>query len=121
MELHIYRKRNGLRFLDAVDPDLYDPVAGPSTGSQFAISQAADLSYKRLRTRSRCPVGGATVGFTVTRDTETDWDYAFVEVHTVGQDDWTTLEDQNGHTSQDTGNSCLALAGPAPVHLARTT
>ena len=30
----------------------------------------------------------------------------FVEAHTVGADDWTTLPDVNGHTSDDTGNSC---------------
>ena len=32
----------------------------------------------------------------------------FVEAHTVGQDDWTTLPDLNGHTSQATGESCKA-------------
>jgi hypothetical protein len=31
-----------------------------------------------------------------------------VEAHTVGQDDWTTLPDMNGHTSQSTGESCPA-------------
>ena len=30
----------------------------------------------------------------------------FVEIHTVGQDDWTTLADDNGHTSDDVGLSC---------------
>ncbi len=30
----------------------------------------------------------------------------FVEAHTAGQDDWTTLPDINGHTSQDLGLSC---------------
>lgn len=29
-----------------------------------------------------------------------------VEAHTVGQDDWTTLPDREGHTSQDTGLGC---------------
>jgi len=33
-------------------------------------------------------------------------DFQFVEAHTVGQDDWTTLPDQNGHTDQNTGESC---------------
>jgi hypothetical protein len=32
----------------------------------------------------------------------------FVEVHTVGQDDWTTLPDANGNTSQATGDSCAS-------------
>ena len=29
----------------------------------------------------------------------------FVEAHTVGQDNWTTLPDLNGHTTQVTGES----------------
>jgi hypothetical protein len=98
---------NGLRFMDAVDPDLYDPVATPSTGTHFALSQSADSSYKRLTHATGVPAGGATVGFTITRDTERDWDFVFVEAHTVGQDNWTTLRDLNGHTTQDTGNSCV--------------
>ncbi len=39
-------------------------------------------------------------------DTEPAWDFVFVEAHTVGQDDWTTLPDANGHTSDDPGDSC---------------
>ena len=34
----------------------------------------------------------------------------FVEAHTVGQDDWTTLPDANGHTSQSTGPNDPDLA-----------
>jgi hypothetical protein len=108
-DIHAYRD-HGLRYLDAVDPDLYDPIAAPSTGSRFALSQAADSSYKRLTHTISVPAGGATVGFTITRDTEFDWDFVFVEVHTVGQDDWTTLPDVNGHTTQSTGQSCLGWA-----------
>jgi hypothetical protein len=44
----------------------------------------------------------------VSRDTEADWDFVFVEAHHVGQDDWTTLPDANGHTGTDTGESCPA-------------
>ncbi len=100
-------KTNGIRFYDAIDPDLFDPLVTPPTGTHFAISQQADNSYKRLTHQITVPAGGATVGFTVLRDTEPDWDFAFVEVHTVGQDDWTTLRDLNNHTTQDTGFSCL--------------
>jgi hypothetical protein len=98
---------SGLRYLDAIDPDLYTPFAAPSTGAHFAVSQSADLTYKRLARTIAVPAGSATAGFTITRDTETDWDFVFVEAHTVGQDDWTTLPDVNGHTTQGTGNSCL--------------
>ena len=38
---------NGIRFWDALDPDLFARVV-PRTGDQFAISQVADLTYKRL-------------------------------------------------------------------------
>ncbi len=31
-----------------------------------------------------------------------------MEAHTAGQDDWTTLPDLNGHTGDDTGESCPA-------------
>ena len=41
----------------------------------------------------------------------------FVEAHTVGQDDWTTLPDANGHTSQSTGPNDPDLAScPAGWH-----
>jgi hypothetical protein len=46
------------------------------------------------------------VTFKLSHSTEPDFDYAFVEAHTVGQDDWTTLPDQNGNTSNDTGAGC---------------
>ena len=36
------------------------------------------------------------------------WDHVVVEARTVGQDNWTTLPDLNGHTTQDTGDSCPA-------------
>jgi hypothetical protein len=41
-------------------------------------------------------------------DLEPDYDYMVVEAHVVGQDDWTTLPDTEGNTSQDTGLSCFA-------------
>ena len=104
-DIHAYRS-HGIRYWDAVAPALLDPVAAPTTGSQFALSGQADSSYKRLLRTIHIPAGGATVGFKITRDTEPEWDFVFVEVHTVGLDDWTTLPDVNGHTGDDTGFSC---------------
>jgi Peptidase family M1 domain/Peptidase M1 N-terminal domain len=103
-DVRAYRE-DGLRFWDALDPDLFDPIA-PRTGDQFALSQVGDLSYKRLARTISVPATGAQLSFWITRDTEPNWDFAFVEAHTVGQDDWTTLPDLNGHTGQDTGFSC---------------
>ena len=53
-DLDAYRD-GGIRYLDAIDPDLFDPLAAPSTGTQFALSQAADSSYKRLMHDDRRP------------------------------------------------------------------
>ncbi|HET8822765.1 MAG TPA: M14 family zinc carboxypeptidase [Thermoleophilaceae bacterium] len=87
----------------------------PRTGSYYAYSGIADVSYKRLtRTIDLTGQTSGNLSFWMSRDTEPDWDYVFVEAHTVGQDDWTTLPDANGHTSQSTGpndpdlSSCAA-------------
>jgi Zinc carboxypeptidase len=82
----------------------------PHTGSHYVYSQIADVSYKRLTKTITVPAGGANLSFWISRDTEQDWDFVFVEAHTVGQDDWTTLPDQNGHTSQSTGPNDPDLA-----------
>jgi hypothetical protein len=78
----------------------------PHTGSFYAYSNIADVSYKRLTRTINVPAGGASLSFWVSHDTEEAWDHVFVEAHTVGQDDWTTLPDSNGHTSTSTGDSC---------------
>ena len=87
----------------------YDRVGGPfvpHTGSNYVYSQIGDISYKRLTRTITVPAGGATFSFWTSYDTEPEWDHLFVEAHTVGQDDWTTLPDVNGHTTQATGESC---------------
>ena len=87
----------------------YDRPGGPflpHTGSAYVYSQISDISYKRLARTINVPAGGATMSFWTSYDTELDWDHLFVEAHTVGQNDWTTLPDQNGHTTQATGESC---------------
>jgi Zinc carboxypeptidase len=87
----------------------YDRTGGPfdpHTGTHYVYSQIGDQSYKRLTRTITVPAGGATMSFWTSYNTETDWDYVFVEAHTVGQDDWTTLPDQNGHTGTSTGKSC---------------
>ena len=89
----------------------YDRPGGPfdpHSGSYYVYSQIADVSYKRLTRTISVPAGGATASFWTSYNTEPAWDHVFVEAHTVGADDWTTLPDLNGHTSQDTGESCPA-------------
>lgn len=112
-DVHAY-KANGIEFLDAVDPQLYIPPVSPLTGTQLLISQSADSSYKRLTRTVNVPIEGATLNFFVARATEPAWDFFFVEARTAGGDDWTTLPDQNGNTSSDTGDSCPS--GWAAIH-----
>jgi bacillopeptidase F (M6 metalloprotease family) len=47
------------------------------------------------------PATGATMSFWTSFNLEQDFDYLIVEAHTVGQDNWTTLPDVNGHTTND--------------------
>ena len=99
---------NGLAFWDAIDTFLATggPPIPPVTGDQLLFSQIADLgpSYKRLTRTLSVPAGGATLTFQANRDTEQDWDFLFVEARTAAGEDWTTLPDENGHTSQEVGN-----------------
>ena len=105
-DLHAYQA-NGIKYWDAIDPDLLLPVSSPRTGSQFAVSQMGDSTYKRLAHTITVPAGGtADLSFWIDRDTEFPWDFLFIEAHTVGLADWTTLPDLKGHTGQETGFSC---------------
>ena len=90
----------GIRFWDAIDPVLLEPVATPHTGDQFAISQADNFGYKRLSRTIDVPAEGGRLSFRVDRDTEPGYDFFFVEAHAVGEDDWTTLPDRKGHTGR---------------------
>jgi hypothetical protein len=82
----------------------------PHTGSKYMYSQNADEGYKRMtRTIDLTGVTGtapANLSFWTSFNTEPDWDFVFVEARTAGGNDWTTLPDANGHTSQNTGSSC---------------
>ncbi len=78
----------------------------PHTGSRYAYSQIADVTYKRLTREISVPAGGGDLTFWTSYDTEEHWDFLAVEARPAGSDDWTTLPDANGHTSQDTGDSC---------------
>jgi len=100
-------KSKGVRYWDAFDPDLFGPPAEPRTGDQFAFSQVSEPSFKRLMHTIDVPTGGGDVSFWIDRQTEPSWDHVFVEAHTAGMDNWTTLRDLNGHNSQSVGNSCF--------------
>jgi zinc carboxypeptidase len=89
----------------------YDRPGGPfdpHTGSTYAYSQIADVSYKSLSRTVSVSGSGGSLTFWTSFNTETEWDHLFVEAAIAGTDDWTTLPDANGHTSQSTGQSCPA-------------
>ena len=90
----------------------YDRPGGPfapHSGEGYAYSQIADVSYKRLTRTVDVPADGGEMTFWTSYNTEATWDFVFVEAHTLDgtpDDDWTTLPDVNGHTSQSTGSPC---------------
>jgi hypothetical protein len=115
-DVHAYQE-GGIRYWDAIDPDLLNTPAAPRTGSYFALSQSANAAYKRLMTTISVPATGATLSFWANRDTEFLWDFLAVEAHHPGLDDWTTLPDANGHTSTDGGGLCrFSSAHPFLAH-----
>jgi Peptidase family M1 domain/Peptidase M1 N-terminal domain len=96
----------GIHYWDAIDSVVNQDLAGPvvaANGAQFLYSQVGEPAYKRLTQTIAVPAGGATLTFQADRDTEPGWDFLFVETRTPGSDDWTTVADVNGHTSQETG------------------
>jgi hypothetical protein len=107
----------GIEYWDAIDSLLVTgpPPIPPVSGSQLLYSQIGEPAYKRLTRTITVPAGGATLSFQVNYDTEPDFDYLFVEQRTAGGEDWTTLPDLNGHTSQD-GGACPIWAHPFLAH-----
>ena len=109
--VHTY-KRNEISFLDAIDPDLYTPFAVPHPGTRFAYSQQADSSYKRLMRTIHVPGGGGKLTFSVTRDTEPEYDF-FVEEPTTRAPTTGPRSPSRGGgiTADDLGNSCYGWEG----------
>ena len=89
-------------------------IAGPfepHSGSKLMWSQLANEGYKRLSRTITVPAEGASLSFWSSYSVEVDFDYLIVEAHTVGQDDWTTLPDLNGHTSDDLSSDQACAIG----------
>jgi hypothetical protein len=103
-------KADGIRYWDAMDPDLLAEPK-PRTGRQMAISQIAEPAWKRLTRTFTVPAGGGELSFWVRRETEPSWDFFFVEARPAGTEQWTTLRDLNGHNAQDTLGACSGLGG----------
>ncbi|SDT42503.1 M14 family metallopeptidase [Jiangella sp. DSM 45060] len=88
----------------------------PHTGDFYVYSQIGDVSFKRLTNTVSVPAGGATLSFWTSYDTEADWDHLFVEAAPAGTDDWTTLPELNGHTTQDIAAEGSCTAGWNALH-----
>jgi hypothetical protein len=84
------------------------PPFDPPDGAFYAVAESNDESYQRLRRTIDLTsvTTSADLSFKLSHETEEAYDFVFVEAHTVGQDDWTTLPDANGNTSNDVGASC---------------
>ena len=96
------------------------PGAGPFspyTGDYYMASGQDDEAYKRLSTQvdlTTASTGELT--FRTSFDLEDQWDFIFVEARPVGTENWTTLADANGHSSQATGDSCWTDGGWQQLH-----
>jgi hypothetical protein len=101
-------KAGGVKYWDAMDPDLLAEPK-PRTGRAMAISQISEPAWKRLTRTFAVPAGGGELSFWVRRETEPNWDFFFVEARPAGTEEWTTLRDVNGHTTQDTLGACAGL------------
>ncbi|MER8236718.1 M14 family zinc carboxypeptidase [Streptomyces sp. NPDC094049] len=82
----------------------------PAEGSTFAAVKHTDDTWARLsRTVDLTGVAAAAaprLDFQISYDTEPGYDNVVVEAHTVGQDDWTTLPDTNGGTTNEEPADC---------------
>jgi murein tripeptide amidase MpaA len=82
------------------------PAFDPHSGRYYVYSQQADRAFKRLGGTFTIPAGTPRLRFWTSFVIESDWDFGFVEIAEAGKDNWTTLPDINGLTTQSTGESC---------------
>ncbi|WP_243076912.1 M1 family metallopeptidase [Microbacterium sp. SS28] len=112
-DIHSY-EAGGVRYLDAVDPDLTTPYAAHS-GDAFAYSGAFDNAYERLARTITVDPGSPELSFWTNRGVERGYDFVIVELAPTGTDDWTTLPDLGGVLGQDAGfAACSDLLGQHP-------
>lgn len=108
------RTVDGIRYWDALDPDLSTPN-GPHTGAALAYSGRADDAYMRLQRTITVDAAQPSLSLWADRDIEEGWDFAFVEVAPTGTDEWTTVPDDAGLFTQDAGNAgCADLLAQHP-------
>ena len=79
------RTVDGIRYWDALDPDLLKPPR-PRSGRRYAFTGVGQPSYKRLMRTVTVPAGGAKLSFWAQRETEQFADYFFVEARPAGDE-----------------------------------
>ena len=77
----------------------------PNSPTHYVYSQRADVRYQRLLHTFPSISAGDELSFFASYDTEENWDFLFVEAHTVGQEDWVTLPAVDGDGDPITSNS----------------
>jgi hypothetical protein len=86
------------------------PGAGPFTpysGQHYMSAGADSAAFKRLhRTVDLTSASSGELSFRFSAETEPFWDFVAVEAREVGTEEWTTLPERDGLTSQETGDSC---------------
>ncbi len=81
----------------------------PIEGSFQAYAAHEDETWERLSREIAVPATGTTTfDFQASWDVEQDYDFVIVEVHTVGQDNWTTLPEVGNHAVQTLGSCEIA-------------
>ncbi|MFJ9036473.1 M14 family zinc carboxypeptidase [Streptomyces sp. NPDC102406] len=93
-------------------PQFESAGAGQYEGAGMAAAVHTDDAYKRL-TRTIDLTGATAADRPSLRtqlfwDTETGYDHVILEAHTVGAEDWTTLPDTGGLTSNAVPTECEA-------------
>jgi len=76
-------------------------------GDWYVWSGEASASYKRFtRTIDLSNAATGRLRFTTSYDLPNAEDFLFVEAHTPGSDQWTTLPEASGHTTTAIGQAC---------------
>jgi hypothetical protein len=108
-------RADGIRYWDAIDPDLFAPPVAAHSGASLAYAGQGDNAYKRLQRAITVDAASPELSFWIDRDIEEHWDFAFVEVAPVGTDQWTTLPDTAGILTQSAGAAaCIELINQHP-------
>ena len=88
--------------------DLGPDPTQPLTGEYYVGALHADNSYMRLG-RTVDLTGATTTAelqFALSYSTEAGYDHAIVEAHTVGEENWTTLADEEGRATSTLPSEC---------------